>query len=51
MAVTLNTNSQRESEGLCHLKEKLTVNKTIRRDASVSREISFLLHIFNKAVE
>ncbi len=33
------------------LKEKLTVKKTIRKDASVNRVISCLRHIFNKAVE
>lgn len=33
------------------LKEKLTVKKTIRKDASVNRVISCLRHIFNKSVE
>jgi hypothetical protein len=34
-----------------HLKDSLTVNKTIRKHASVNRVISCLRHIFAKAVE
>jgi len=34
-----------------HLKDSLTVNKTIRKDASVNRTMSCLRHIFSKAVE
>jgi len=34
-----------------HLKDSLTVNKTIRKDASVNRAMSCLRHIFSKAVE
>ena len=34
-----------------HLKDSLTVKKTIRKDASVNRAMSCLRHIFRKAVE
>ncbi|MEE8552227.1 MAG: hypothetical protein V3S72_02900 [Desulfobacterales bacterium] len=34
-----------------HLRQKITKNKTIRADASVNREMSYLHHIFTKAVE
>lgn len=34
-----------------HLKDSLTVNKTIRKDASINRAMSCLRHIFAKAVE
>jgi len=34
-----------------HLKDSLTVNKTIRKEASVNRAMSCLRHIFSKAVE
>ena len=34
-----------------HLRDSLTVNGTIRKDASVNRAMSCLRHIFSKAVE
>ena len=34
-----------------HLKDSLTVNKTIRKEASINRAMSCLRHIFSKAVE
>jgi integrase len=34
-----------------HLKEKITKNKTIRKDSTINREMSCLRHIFRKAVE